>query len=93
MLIGRITGEIVATQKHESHRGLTLLSVAVLELDGSEREGAPLVAVDTVGAGVGDCVLVTLDGWGAMTAVGRFPAPIDCAVLGVVDEVQVEPSR
>ena len=89
MLIGRVTGEVVASHKHESHEHLKLLTVAVLDLDGSERKGAPLVAVDSVGAGVGDRVLVTLDGWGAMTAVDRFPSPIDCAVMGVVDEVQL----
>ena len=90
MLIGRVTGEVVASHKHESHEQLKLLTVAVLELDGSEREGAPLVSVDSVGAGVGDRVLITLDGWGAMTAVDRFPAPIDCAVMGVIDEVVID---
>lgn len=89
MLIGRVTGEVVASHKHESHHSLKLLTVAVLDLDGEERPGSPLVAVDSIGAGVGDRVLVTLDGWGAMTAVDRFPAPIDCAVLGVVDEIVV----
>ncbi|MBI1357829.1 MAG: ethanolamine utilization protein EutN [Acidobacteria bacterium] len=90
MLLGRVTGEVVATHKSSSHEGLKLLVVQTLELDGTERPGAPLIAVDSVGAGAGDRVLVTLDGWGAMTAVDRFPAPIDCAVLGVVDEVKVE---
>jgi len=89
MLIGRVTGEIVATLKHETHQALKLLTVAVVELDGSDREGAPLVAVDSVGSGVGDRVLLTLDGWGAMTAVDRLPAPIDAAVVGVVDEIQL----
>ena len=90
MLLGRVTGEVIATQKHPSHEALKLLLVQTLELDGSERPGAPMIAVDSVGAGVGDRVLVTLDGWGAMTAVDRCPAPIDCAVMGVVDELHVD---
>jgi len=89
MVLGRVRGEVVATQKHASHEQLKLLTVALLEADGRERPGAPVVAVDSVGAGVGDRVLLTLDGWGAMTAVDRFPAPIDAAILGVVDDVEV----
>ena len=90
MLIGRVIGEVVASAKHASHEQLTLLTVATLELDGSQKQNsAPLIAVDSVGAGVGDRVLVTLDGWGAMTAVDRFPAPIDCAVMGIIDEVEI----
>ncbi len=91
MLLGRVTGEVIASHKHASHEALKLLVVQTLEMDGEqERAGAPLIAVDPIGAGVGDRVLVTLDGWGAMTAVERFPAPIDCAVMGVVDEVQLD---
>ena len=89
MLIGRVIGEVVASAKHPSHEQLTLLVVATLDLDGSQRKGAPLIAVDSVGAGEGDRVLVTLDGWGAMTAVDRFPSPIDCAVMGIIDEVEI----
>lgn len=89
MLIGRVIGEIVASEKHESHEGLKLLTVAVLELDGSQRDDAPFIAADSVGAGVGDKVLITLDGFGAMSSVGRKLAPIDCAVLGIVDEIQL----
>ncbi len=92
MLIGKVIGDLVASQKHPSHEGMKLLVVAVLELDGSERKGAPYVAVDSVSAGVGDRVLLTLDGFGAMTAVGRRMSPIDCAVVGVIDEVELAPS-
>ena len=89
MLIGKVIGEVVASEKHPSHQGLKLLTVAVLELDGSQRPDAPHVAVDSVGAGVGDQVLITLDGYGAMSAVERQLAPIDCAVVGIVDEIQL----
>jgi ethanolamine utilization protein EutN len=89
MLLGRVIGEVVASAKHPSHLGLKLLTVAVLELDGSQRDDAPFVAADSVGAGVGDTVLVTLDGYGAMSSVDRKLAPIDCAVLGIVDDIQL----
>ena len=90
MLIGKVIGEIVASEKHPSHQSLKLLTVAVLELDGSQRPDAPYVAVDSVGAGVGEQVLITLDGYGAMSSVDRKLAPIDCAVVGIVDEIQLK---
>jgi ethanolamine utilization protein EutN len=91
MLIGEVIGEVVASEKHPSHESCKLLLVAVLELDGSARADAPHVAVDSVGAGVGDKVLLTMDGWAAMTAVGRRMAPIDAAVVGIVDGVELAP--
>ncbi len=88
MLLGRVIGEVVATQKHSSHQDLKLLLVATLDLEGKQR-GAPFVAVDSVDAGVGDQVLLATDGWAAMTAIGRLGSPIDAAVIGVVDHVEL----
>jgi ethanolamine utilization protein EutN len=88
MLIGRVIGEVVATQKHPSHEGLKLLMVATLDLKGNER-GAPFVAIDSVQAGVGDQVLLSTDGWAAMTAIDRLGSPIDAAIIGVVDSVDL----
>ncbi|MBK9170672.1 MAG: EutN/CcmL family microcompartment protein [Bryobacterales bacterium] len=89
MLIGRVVGELVATQKHASHQGRKLLLVQPLHLDGSER-GVPLVALDSVDAGVGDRVLLTTEGYSAMTSVGRPQSPIDMAVIGYIDEVHLD---
>ncbi len=88
MLIGRVIGDIVASEKHASHEGMKLLLVAQLDLDGNER-GAPFVAVDSVDAGVGDRVLLAVDGWAAMTAVNRLQSPIDAAVVGVIDQIEL----
>jgi ethanolamine utilization protein EutN len=88
MLIGRVIGNVVASEKHSSHGGLKLLLVAHLGLDGTEH-GAPFVAVDSVSAGVGDRVLLAVDGWAAMTAVNRPQSPIDAAVIGVIDHVEL----
>lgn len=89
MLIGRVIGEVVATQKHSSHEAMKILVVAPLTLEGKER-GQPFVALDTVDAGIGDRVLLATDGWAAMTAVGRLNSPIDAAILGVIDEIEIE---
>lgn len=89
MLIGRVIGDVVATQKAPSHEGRKILVVQPLNLDGSDR-GDEVLALDAVDAGVGDRVLVVTEGWGAMTAVDRQNAPIDMAVVGVVDSVDFE---
>ncbi len=86
MIIGRVVGDIVATQKAPSHTGRKVLIVQPLNLDGSER-GDVVLALDAVDAGVGDRVLVVTEGWSAMTAVERPQSPIDMAVVGVVDSV------
>jgi len=90
MLIARVVGELVATQKHPSHEGRKLLLVQPLNLNGSDR-GDPLVALDAVDAGVGDRVLVATEGFSAMTAVGRPESPIDMAVIGFIDHVDLLP--
>jgi microcompartment protein CcmK/EutM len=86
MLIGRVIGDITATQKHPSHEGKKILLVQPLDLDGTVR-GVPVVAVDSVNAGMNDRVLIALDGFAAFTAVGLKLAPIDAAIVAVVDAV------
>jgi microcompartment protein CcmK/EutM len=86
VIIGRVVGDIVATQKAPSHEGRKILVVQPLNLDGTER-GEALLALDAVDAGVGDRVLVVTEGWSAMTAVERPHSPIDMAVVGVIDSV------
>ena len=85
MLIARIVGELTATQKHASHEGLKLLLVQPLNLDGTDR-GDAVVAVD---AGVGDKVLLATEGFSAMTSVGRPNSPIDMAVIGFIDHIEL----
>lgn len=86
MLIGRVVGDIVATQKAPSHQGRKILVVQPVNLDGTDR-GDVVLALDAVDAGVGDRVLVVTEGWSAMTSVGRPQSPIDMAVVGVIDSV------
>ena len=90
MLIGRVVGELVATQKHPSHEGRKLLLVQPLNLDGSNR-GDAVVALDAVDAGAGDRVLLATEGFSAMTSVGRPQSPIDMSVIGFIDHVELLP--
>jgi len=89
MLIARVVGELTATRKHPAHEGQKLLLVQPLQLDGANR-GDAVVAVDSVGAGVGDRVLLTQEGFSAFSSIGQMLTPVDAAVLGIIDEVDLE---
>ena len=88
MIIGRVVGDVVATQKAPSHEGRKILVVQPLNLDGSDR-GDVVLALDAVDAGIGEKVLVTVEGWSSMTAVGRTEAPIDMAIVGIIDSIDL----
>src|SRR2546421_114124 len=89
MQLARVIGTVVATVKNDSLEGRKLL--VIQSLDGELRpQGAPLVALDAVDAGVGDVVLVVQEGWSASTtATGEPGAAIDSAIVGVVDRIDL----
>jgi microcompartment protein CcmK/EutM len=89
MQIARVVGTVVATQKHRKFEGAKLLLVQPTTIDDKPR-GAPLLAVDSVGAGVHEKVLVVLEGRAAGEALGRKAAPVDAAVIGIIDSVDVQ---
>ena len=88
MIIARVVGNVIATQKQESHERKKILLVQPLDLDGRPA-GDVFVALDAVDAGIGDRVLAVQEGFSAMTAVGHIESPIDAAVIGVVDLVEL----
>jgi ethanolamine utilization protein EutN len=88
MQIARVVGTVVATRKHRKFEGAKLLLVQPLNLDGSAR-GHSLLAVDGVGAGVNERVLIVLEGRAAGEALGRKGAPVDAAITGIIDEVDL----
>ena len=89
MIIGRVVGNVVATQKQAAHEGKKILLIQPLDLTG-EPVGDVFVALDAVDAGIGDRVLAVQEGFSAMTSVGHVESPIDAAVIGVVDLVEIE---
>lgn len=88
MILAKVLGQVIATQKEPTHDGKKILLVQALSLD-NQLTGDPFVALDAVDAGVGDRVLAVQEGFSAMTAVGHDQAPIDAAVIGVVDNVEL----
>jgi ethanolamine utilization protein EutN len=90
MQLARVVGTVVATQKHRKFEGAKLLLVQPLDADDAPR-GSAVLAVDGVGAGVGERVLIVLEGRAAGEALGKKAAPVDAAIVGVVDRVDVQP--
>ncbi|KEI69415.1 MULTISPECIES: EutN/CcmL family microcompartment protein [Endozoicomonas] len=87
MLIGKVTGNIWATRKQDGLSGFKLMIVELI--NPSEQEtGQSLVAVDTVGAGIGDIVLVARGG-AARRAIRPSEGPVDEAIVGIVDNMEV----
>jgi microcompartment protein CcmK/EutM len=87
MIIARILGTVVASQKDERLNGKKLLIVKPINLDGSDQSGY-LVAVDTVGAGFHEKVIV-VGGSSARLAEGNKDCPVDSAIIGVIDSFEV----
>jgi ethanolamine utilization protein EutN len=92
VLIGRVIGAVVATHKHAAFEGAKLLLVQPLDPDNTPR-GPALLAVDGVGAGVDERVLIVLEGRAAGETLGRRGAPVDAAIIGIVDQVDLAPEE
>lgn len=94
MFVAKVTGSIVATEKVETMRGHKLLVVEPFRLEPQGRDkltttGRTFVAVDMLGAGVGDFVLIA-QGSSARFTPETQQLPIDCVVIGIVDSVDIE---
>jgi microcompartment protein CcmK/EutM len=94
MFIAKVTGSVVATQKLASMVGSKLVTVEPVRVEPTQRDrlvptGRTFVAVDTLGAGQGQMVLV-VQGSSARMTPGTEKLPIDAAIIGIVDQVHVE---
>jgi microcompartment protein CcmK/EutM len=87
MIIGRIVGTVVATRKDPRLEGKKLLLVRPMTLEG-EDESSYVVAIDTVGAGFRERVLV-VSGSSARLAARLKDRPVDAAIVGIIDTVEV----
>ncbi|HEX6185836.1 MAG TPA: EutN/CcmL family microcompartment protein [Pyrinomonadaceae bacterium] len=89
MILARVVGNVVATQKNERYSGARVMLCQPVTPTGEET-GATLLALDSVDAGIGDTVLIVQEGWGASTAAtGEQGAAIDSAIVGVVDRIDL----
>lgn len=91
MRLGKVVGTVVATQKDPKLVGWKLLLVREMKMDGSLTD-AYVVAIDTVGAGIGETVL-TVSGSSARLANRAEQVPVDSSVIGIVDSVECDGKR
>lgn len=88
MILARVVGTVVATRKDERLLGSKFLLVRTIDPHGKDEAGY-VVTVDTVDAGFGDRVLV-VSGSSARMASGLKDSPVDAAIVGVVDTIEVK---
>ena len=91
MRLGKVIGTVVATAKDPKLVGWKLLMVRELKVDGTPTD-TYVVAIDTVGAGIGETVL-TVSGSSARLANRAEGVPVDASVIGIVDTVECDGKR
>ncbi len=91
MFIAKVIGNVVSTQKNARFRGMKLLLIQpyITKEGRLQISGSSVVAVDSVGAGVGECVLFT-QGSSARLTPATKDAPVDAVIVGIIDAVEVE---
>jgi ethanolamine utilization protein EutN len=87
MVLARVEGNVVATRKHGSFEGWRLVICQPIGKEG-QPEGTPQVAIDALGAGVHQRVILSSDGESARQAVGDDKSPVRWMIVGIVDEKQ-----
>ena len=88
MILARVTGNVVATRKHDALHAQKVMFVRPIDPVGSDA-GEEFMAADAVGAGPGEIVLVVVEGRSACQALRRESAPLDAAIVGIVDRIDL----
>lgn len=89
MRVAKVIGNIWSTRKEEKLNGYKLLIVQPLNILEGTLDNAPIVAADTIGAGVGETVLY-VGGSSARSAAGDMSVPVDATVVGIVDDMEIQ---
>ena len=91
MRVAKVIGNIWSTRKEEKLSGLKLLLVQPLNILDDSCDKVPIVAADIIGAGVGETVII-VGGSSARSAAGSMDTPVDATVVGIVDDMEFDPS-
>jgi ethanolamine utilization protein EutN len=92
VILALVVGNVVATRKHEALHGSKMMLVLPVDQDGTV-SGEEFMAADAVGAGPGERVLVVIEGRSACQAIRREQAPLDAAIVGIVDRIDLDTAR
>jgi len=89
LLLAKVKGNIVSTQKDENLRGHKLLLIKQIDLEGNFIGNSDIISVDLIGAGIGDTVLVTQEGDAVQQILQNKKAPIHTIIVAIVDQIDV----
>jgi microcompartment protein CcmK/EutM len=91
MFLAKVIGNVVATQKNEKFQGMKLMLIQpyIAKEQTLTPSGSSVVAVDSVGAGLGECVLFTQGSSARLTPTTK-EAPVDAVIIGIVDTIEIE---
>ena len=92
MIVCRVVGNVVSTNKDEKLRGMKLMIVQPVDMHEQKPDGKPLVAIDTVGAGEGEIVLVVSGSSARQTKV-TTNTPVDATIMGILDYIEIGGKR
>lgn len=88
MILARVCGQVVSTRKSENLEGFKILIIQPLDMETIEPKGAPVVSLDTVGAGEGE-VVVAVSGSSARQTKQTDAKPTDNSIVAIVDSVNI----
>ncbi|MBA4019251.1 MAG: ethanolamine utilization protein EutN [Pirellula sp.] len=86
MQLARVVGTATSTIKHPTMNGWKLLIVQMLQADERSPDGDPVISIDSLGAAVGQTVIITSDGKGTRELVGNENTPVRWSVMGIQDD-------
>lgn len=89
MILGYVTGKVISTQKDPDLEGVKMLIVQDARLSDMKPAASYVLAVDAVGAGMGELV-ICVSGSSARMARGMKERPVDCTIIAIVDTVTLE---
>ena len=89
MLLAKVKGNIVSTQKNENLKGHKLLLVHPIDLEGNYLGEKDIIAIDLIGSGIGDTVIVTQEGAAVVQILGHRRAPVHSIIVANVDEINL----
>jgi carbon dioxide concentrating mechanism protein CcmL len=89
LLLAKVKGNIVSTQKNPNLKGHKLLLIHPVDLEGNFIGKKDIIAIDLIDSGIGDTVLVVQEGAAIMQILGHRKAPVHTMIVAVVDQIQI----
>lgn len=89
MLLAKVKGNVVSTQKNENLRGHKLLLIHPIDLEGNFLGEKDIIAIDLIGSGIGDTVIVTQEGAAVVQILGHKKAPVHSIIVANVDQIDL----